>query len=118
MRPTTHTPGPWSVSNGNLLRIARADGSGGAVTICGVHRIGRLSTGEQTETVLANASLIASAPDLLDALIASFYDMVGIGLAHSTANNGWQWPDDAPQTVSITAEKARAAIAKATGADQ
>lgn len=60
-----HTPGPWSVSNGDLLRITTTRKR--PVVVCGVHRIGRLG-GFQDGNPLANAHLIAAAPDLYAAL--------------------------------------------------
>jgi hypothetical protein len=63
----------------------------------------------------ANARLIASAPELLEAAKSGFLAVVGLKMAIAVESNGWQWPDDAPDTVPIPAENLRAAIAKATG---
>ena len=59
-----HTPGPWTVSNGHLIRVNHG---GAGECICGVHRIGKYRGAGDT-VPLANARLIASAPDMLDAL--------------------------------------------------
>jgi hypothetical protein len=63
----------------------------------------------------ATARLIASAPELLEAAKSGFLAVVGLKMAIAVESNGWQWPDDAPDTVPIPAENLRAAIAKATG---
>jgi hypothetical protein len=68
-----HTPGPWIVTHGQLLRVqARGQGEGwkSPAVICGVHRLGRLLGAERTAESAANAVLIAAAPELLDALKA------------------------------------------------
>lgn len=60
------TPGPWHVSNGELLRVNTRD----SITVAGVHRIGRYTGGEPNPyMVLANANLIAAAPDLYRLLV-------------------------------------------------
>jgi hypothetical protein len=57
-----HTPGPWSFSNGILLRVTTTRG---ALVICGVHRIGKHG-GETIGDPVANGRLISAAPDGLD----------------------------------------------------
>lgn len=65
MSDFSFTPGNWSVSNGSLLRVnSTIPNDPRTLTICGVHRIGRF-TGEAIGDPLANARLIAAAPDLL-----------------------------------------------------
>lgn len=95
----THTPGPWSVSNGELLRVLAV---GTNQSVCGVHRVGSRG-GIANGDPLANARLIAAAPDLLAAL----KDAPDFGGEPKTAfgreYREWQ-------------ERARAAIAKAEGA--
>jgi len=61
------TPGPWSVSNGRLIRVTNTSNS--PVVICGVHRIGAKG-GPKGGDPLANAYLLAAAPDMRDALAA------------------------------------------------
>lgn len=66
MSKMKHTPGPWFVSNGDLLRVARSNG-GSPIVVAGVHKIGSRG-GACLGDPLANARLIAAAPDLLEAL--------------------------------------------------
>ena len=61
-----HTPGPWCVSDGNLLRVTNINKKH-PVVVCGVHRNGKYG-GKVCGDPLANARLIAAAPDLLEAL--------------------------------------------------
>lgn len=58
------TPGPWSYTLGDVMRVTTRDNN----AVCGVHRIGRHSGGGDPEVWAANARLIASAPDLYEAL--------------------------------------------------
>jgi hypothetical protein len=87
-----HTPGPWiNLGNGDI--VARSENyCGGEKDIASVF----LTSNDEDE---ANANLIAAAPDLLEAL----KDMLD---GHEDACTGYG--DGA-------ADKARAAIAKATG---
>ena len=55
-----------------------------------------------------------AAPALLEAAVGAFLEIVGRDLAYRVEQNRWQWPDDAPDTVSIPAEQLRAAIRLAT----
>ena len=105
----SHTPGTWSFSVGNLVRVSApgADGWQSPVVVCGVHRIGRLTGKERDAEVLANARLIAAAPDLLEALKAC--EAWIVDLAESGDAGFWD-ASKAPQVI-----QARAAIAKATG---
>jgi hypothetical protein len=99
MKTTNHTPGPWSIEwnhqsntpdfirsfvNGEMQDIAEMSGEG-----------------KDSET-LANANLIASAPDLLSALRFLLADYVAIEGETLTGS-------------SVPADMARAAIAKAEG---
>lgn len=59
-----HTPGPWSHSVGNLVRVFGPN----QTTICGVHRLGKNLGRERGGEIEANARLIAAAPELLEAL--------------------------------------------------
>ena len=93
-RPT-HTPGPWDVEpKGSRHFVDGADG----LTVAYLDRAG---VRERSE-IEANARLIASAPELLEALEAVLPD-----LEHYVATHG-PGPD---KRLAI----ARAAIAKATG---
>lgn len=63
-----HTPGPWrlrKVSNSLLVGI---DSSMGFITIVGVEVTKNPSLSEYAEQDIANANLISSAPELLEAL--------------------------------------------------
>lgn len=86
---TGPTPGPWVVRNGNLVRVAPR---GSVSPICGVHRRGKHTHGVDDIETLANARLIAAAPD--HALVAwglahglirwEPTELCGFGLRHST----------------------------------
>ena len=87
-----HTPGPWAMPDSGQGRISKVGVNGGwdgmiATADCGDYARSR-SEG------LANARLIAAAPDLLEALKDAVRDSESPG----------QWLDES-----------RAAIAKATG---
>ena len=62
-----YTPGPWSVSNGLLIRVTTT--SNPPVVICGVYRIGAKGGPKQGDP-LANAYLLAASHDMRDALAA------------------------------------------------
>jgi hypothetical protein len=100
---TKHTPGPWSVINGNLIRVSPRNN---ASPICGVHLRGvDGDEAKRREVALANAHLIAAAPDLLGALKA-----ISDGLRDTESTPGqWMTRITKPQAYEI----ARAAIAKA-----
>lgn len=61
-----HTPGPWSASNGALIRVVKSD-RGRPTVICGVHKQGRFGGKTDGGCPVANARLIAAAPDLYEA---------------------------------------------------
>ncbi|CAB4122389.1 hypothetical protein UFOVP37_8 [uncultured Caudovirales phage] len=94
-----HTPGPWAMPDSGQGRISKVGANGGwdgliATADCGDYARSR-SEG------LANARLIAAAPELLEAL----KDMLD---GHEDACTGYG---------EGAADKARAAIARATGGD-
>lgn len=60
---STHTPGPWQATTGHLVRVMA-----GADSVAGIHKIGRFTGGHDPRETIANAHLIAAAPDLLEAL--------------------------------------------------
>ena len=95
-----HTPGPWEATLG-ASGMTAVEADNGTIVASYVSE--------------ANARLIASAPELLEAAKSGFLAVVGLKMAIAVESNGWQWPDDAPDTVPIPAENLRAAIAKATG---
>lgn len=81
-----HTPGPWKHRNGRIFQLDREE-----LTIANV---ARAFDGDYSPT---NGDLIAAAPDLLEALVDVMFRHVPFS------------------DKSEYAEKARAAIAKATG---
>ena len=85
-----HTSGPW-IKKGDWIHGSQE--SGAVTGICQV-----LSNCGVEETVRANANLIVSAPELLEALVALL-----------KLHDGDDWDGDWPD------EQARKAIAKATG---
>lgn len=97
---TKHTPGPWGHGNSDkpvsLMAVCFGDGAGGG-TIVRFPTTGEISFNE----TMANARLIAAAPELLESL------KVAMRVIDSFA------PSYADR---IFADEARAAIAKATGA--
>lgn len=62
---STHTPGPWTAHNNNEINYLDIDG-GSSERICSVY-VGEESL-PMAEEAVANARLIAFAPDLLAAL--------------------------------------------------
>lgn len=94
-----HTPGPWAVTD---CAIGGPSVTAGKSVIADIRTFGGVhANGEQNTKTLANASLIAAAPDLLDALKALTHSLDVEDLVH----------DD--QRSSFAA--AIAAIDKATG---
>lgn len=104
--PTNHTPGPWRVApfapvNGVTLSIDDDFGLDGGRD----YSLAEVTHGDPDE-LRANAALVASAPDLLDALRAVSDDLVAL-LAQRMPR------EVAEQLTSL--EAARAAIARAEG---
>lgn len=106
MTDAKHTPGEWTMHPEDLR-----GGKYWVVTIPDCETID-LHDDDNGE---ANACLIAAAPEMLEANIAAFYEIAGLNLAHDVEQNGWRWPDHAPQHVHPVAEKLRSAISKAEG---
>lgn len=104
MSAAKHTPGPWMVSPEHPTIIRR---DYRPISDCG-ELIGSASGHTKSgffpseDEAVANARLIAAAPDLLEALQAIFAAM----------------HPDIPGAPGSAIEKARAAIAKATGSAQ
>jgi hypothetical protein len=90
---TQHTPGPW-LTNESTEHCGRVN-----VTVCAAFTANEIATAWQgtTEVNRANASLIAAAPDLLNALVMVLDDPQAL--------------DGRPRTAEIVRE----AIAKAIG---
>lgn len=96
MSEAKHTPGPWAVTD---CAIGGPSVTAGKSVIADIRTFGGVHVnGEQNTKTLANASLIAAAPDLLDALeaLADYVD-------ERSGDNECR-----------PLENARAAIAKAT----
>lgn len=89
-----HTPGPW-ITKESTEHWGRVD-----VTVCAAFTANDVATAWQGTTAVnrANARLIAAAPDLLEALNDFPFSI------DWTDDQLWAW-----------SEKARSAIAKATG---
>lgn len=112
MSVTKHTPGPWaSDDSGRVYAIG-----GGYVPLRTPFREDAFTDGPNRsdhpeETLLANAILIAAAPDLLRSL-KGCADALGLASQSFRANN----PRAAiPNLYDLHVEAARAAIAKAEG---
>lgn len=104
MSETKHTPGPWSAIQPRpelLVICTEVDGDG----------IAEVDELWNRDEWLANARLIAAAPELLEALVA--LDTL-IDFEESAKDGEHSWFDDA-SAINAAMEKARAAIAKATG---
>jgi hypothetical protein len=98
MKEVTHTPGPWTAEDSDGLYVRPADVT--ANVICDI--VGRTGDGkanDQTDEDLANAQLIAAAPDLLAACRLSLSE-------DGRQGDGTMW--------SQTVRSIRAAIDKAT----
>lgn len=93
-----HTPGPWTIHPKSASKVA--DSNGETVAACG--RIG-VTNAEVYSRVLADARLIAAAPDLLAACIALKEDLGHISL------NAFNEIDEKAKDMLL------AAIAKACG---
>jgi hypothetical protein len=95
-----HTPGPWEVRWGCNVFAKRADtGSEGVVAACGGHSSNKVACRPENE---ANARLVATAPDLLAALVRL--------VACPDVNLDML----SPETI-VAADQARDAIRKARG---
>lgn len=93
-----HTPEPWEISKSGPRYSINAGDRHIAMVSCYVRK-----DGDEEEENIANASLMAAAPELLDAL----EDL------EKCYRGGYQTCDDA--TIMAVREKARAAIKKARG---
>lgn len=98
-----HTPGPWSLEN-NIAYGWKTNPYSITVRKRGVHCVAVANIPAKKtitrEEALANARLIAAAPDLLEALMTLPQSPT------NTDDDWWKWID-----------KARAAIDKATGGE-
>lgn len=94
MKNSLHTPGPWSFSTSPQPNGCPSVGARGLLVAVVAHSVNQ---SDQKETALANARLIAAAPELLKEL-TYFLDWIEQGDYEESFLNS-----------------ARAAIAKATG---
>lgn len=105
---TQHTPGPWvmdveaeTVEGARTISMVNLAGRGPGIGIASTHGL------HDDAEDLANARLIAAAPELLEALVAAESALNKIRVCcHHTA-----WDATGPAVIA-----ARAAIAKAAGA--
>ena len=98
-----HTPGPWTFTDDPEYNCFYVDAQNGAI---GVADVVRLPVKDQG---LANARLIAAAPDLLAALIDAESAMF-----HVLADDGFATPFD-QKAMKDAMQAARAVLAKARG---
>lgn len=102
MSEIAHTPGPWFAEQPGISGVnVSAEKSGVGIAWCGTNSIfGRESHVISTAEARANACLIATAPELLEALEEL---IKAINFVHPEAH----------EAVAAAEQKARAAIAKA-----
>lgn len=112
------TPGPWYVGDlgedGPKPRYwIITDERTWSDRVCSIPEYDKIKSS-------ANAELISTAPDLLDACKLAFYNQVGPRLANQVKENNWQWPHgkEGLSVVSILAEHLRSVIAKALGEEK
>ena len=105
-----HTPGPWEVTRGGELmlkdeRIIRATLAFDSHRMRQIRTIARTFNNAGTEESLANARLIAAAPEMLDALL----------YVKGRVDGGEEWWIRTPERGGFDMNLIDAAIAKATG---
>lgn len=111
---TKHTPGPWAYARHEqfgrtTFYVAQADGAGFTPHYSDVASVvSETCAGEMLGIQEANARLIAAAPDLLEALIELTEEYI------NEIESEWSGTGSYKAMMS-KADKARAAIAKATG---
>lgn len=116
MKTATHTPGPWTykrtheMSSNTWYVIIDSNGRGPVVDVGGSDLSGQIAEAKylvtDPEEIEANARLIASAPDLLEALESALSDLL-------TVNN--IAADQLNYSVGPTVKKIQSAINKAKG---
>ena len=120
-----YTAGPWKTGKGYGMHGVEIVGNGGARKVCGVIGVdrdvrdkdGRLVELAQDHEGLANARLIAAAPELLEALIWMVQnDDTQVGDEPVDFLGGETWNQYNAYWIDGL-NKARAAIAKATGSE-
>jgi hypothetical protein len=106
MTEAMHTPGPWFSPDRRGTRYVEARIGGGML-----QEVAACGPTERPEQQAANARLIASAPELLDALLLAYKALDAIG---DDMTVGERYTN-AGQHLLDALQPARAAIAKATG---
>lgn len=118
-----HTPGEWRVRNNSVGGpfVSSDSGTIADVRTCGGIHVG----GPQHPETMANARLIAAAPDLLEACetFAEWLCREEKGFDHVANNRDTQegekvwrdWYDENLRLCALAQEQARAAITRATG---
>ena len=103
MSNANHTPGPWAVLKGydGSIEVASSKPVRINLTTAGTVIVSRVCAHDDAEhfSAMANAHLIAAAPELLEALI---------DVSNQARHSDYDWPVDLARAVS-------AASAKATG---
>ena len=94
---TQHTPGPWAIKNGRCIY-----GSGDFIKPF----VASVEDDHNDAETVANARLISSAPDLLNACLCALADLEGL-----LETDCFSTDDPA----YLTIQELRAAITKATG---
>lgn len=103
-----HTPGPWRATQGDLLRVTTAKKKVPLV-ICGVHRLGKYG-GPSEGDPLANAHLIAAAPELLE-----LAKLLARTVEYEIRRDEKKGDDEGARLKSMTLHQVREVIAKAEG---
>lgn len=103
-----YTPGPWKFSTDPQPNGCPIVGARGLMVAMLAHSVNH---DDQREIAIANARLIAAAPDLLEALrlVTNLYASMRSTLAEKYPQDGWS-------ANTMTLDQAHAAIAKAQGA--
>lgn len=102
---SAHTPGPWDVAylDGNGQSVVKAEHT--EVCTCWHHCVGAIE-----KEMHANARLIASAPDLLEAV----RDLLG-HFPTDTDMQGAGWSQDSIEDACRAYDRANVTFSKATG---
>ncbi len=101
------TPGPWKVRNGDLIRVGSYT-QGQNLIVCGVHKMG-IHGGQSLGDPLANAHLIATAPELYESFSAAM-DFIKSNVADPDITN--EMADAYNRLMSMNPERI---LAKARG---
>lgn len=112
MPSTQYTPGPWEVRNHFFVLAAHPWRQGAQTVVCEIDRHAWTSGNEAK----ANAHLIAAAPELLEALEGMFGALANARSAvFERGHQNYRGAEHHEAALERHVERARAAIAKATG---